>query len=447
MSTFDVKFAAYQGAMHQNNNFGLTGEAVSEQYGRYTIGLQYAEEKAEKKKLGRALAKEKATQKKAAQQSQQPKQEKQSNTKQTNSEAVVELNQKQAKIDKQNKIAALQKKSQKIEQKITEKKRQLGKTTNKNQKQNLRSQIDRLNSEKQSLSNEINSLRQDIKASSKSAKAGVQEAADAVKSPVANGRELSASMQKKLSDYRQAMEKQGLTGDKLDKQVENYKEGLIQKARKNRNKLQGQQKAREIAKSKLQNVSLPGSTSAEAAEAVGSGLQKAEAGLTKTKPKTGFFKSIKNAFKGKKGKAALAAAAIATVVAVVGVEYKSYKSKNEEDAAASLDESAIIPVVENDTETEETVTEPDESPDENPEEPSVDVNNSEYAVQPGDSFWNIAKENLKDQHKDVEGYKPSNKEILEEMNRLLEKNNYKLDANKYYPEPMLFAGDKLNIAA
>lgn len=64
MSEFDVKFRAYENAMHANNNFGLSGDALAQQYGRYTTGLQYDAEKAANKafgrEYGRALAQERA---------------------------------------------------------------------------------------------------------------------------------------------------------------------------------------------------------------------------------------------------------------------------------------------------------------------------------------------------------------------------------------------------
>ncbi len=61
---FDVRFAAYERAMHAHNNFGLSGDALAQQYGRYTTGLQYDADKAAKKvfgrEYGRALAQERA---------------------------------------------------------------------------------------------------------------------------------------------------------------------------------------------------------------------------------------------------------------------------------------------------------------------------------------------------------------------------------------------------
>ncbi len=64
MSEFDVKFAAYERAMQANNYFGLKGEQISEQFGRYATGLQRDEIKAANKKEGRKFGKELAAEKK-----------------------------------------------------------------------------------------------------------------------------------------------------------------------------------------------------------------------------------------------------------------------------------------------------------------------------------------------------------------------------------------------
>ena len=65
MGDFDLKYAAYERAMQQNNYFGLTGEGRAEQFGRYAEGLQYDEKKAANKKAGREFARELAEERKA----------------------------------------------------------------------------------------------------------------------------------------------------------------------------------------------------------------------------------------------------------------------------------------------------------------------------------------------------------------------------------------------
>lgn len=71
----------------------------------------------------------------------------------------------------------------------------------------------------------------------------------------------------------------------------------------------------------------------------------------------------------------------------------------------------------------------------------------EYLVKKGDSFWKIAKEFLIEAHKGEQGYEPSNTEIMKLVIKFLKDNNYKLDENNYHPSPMLYPGDKLNLAA
>ena len=66
---FGQKFAAYERAMKANNNFGMTDkQQIADQYGRQSVALQQRQIKAENKKLGRGIAKEKAILARQAQQ-------------------------------------------------------------------------------------------------------------------------------------------------------------------------------------------------------------------------------------------------------------------------------------------------------------------------------------------------------------------------------------------
>ena len=71
----------------------------------------------------------------------------------------------------------------------------------------------------------------------------------------------------------------------------------------------------------------------------------------------------------------------------------------------------------------------------------------QYIVQKGDHFWGLAKKELIKAHKDDPDYKPTNREILELAKKIMKENGYELDENNYYPTPMLYPGDKLNLAA
>ncbi len=226
-----------------------------------------------------------------------------------------------------------------------------------------------------------------------------------------------------------------------------------------------------------------------------------------SKESKGFMNSVKNAMKGKKGKVALAAGALAAIglgaYALFGgkdddkvdeTEQKMDlpKSDNvnpEKDQSEPVEETPsetqdsipvkteqVPPVVtvpvdqapveeaENnepeetekveeqeaekpvtsaeDTEEGKQATEPQEQ-----EETAENQIKEEYIVQKGDSFWNLAKKHLMEAHKDDPDYKPTNKEIYDLTMKFLKDNNYKLDENNYYPNPMLHPGDKLNLAA
>lgn len=71
MGTFDVKFAAYERAMQQNNYFGLQGDARGEQLVRYSVALQNKETKIANRQAGRTFARELAMERKALAQTEQ----------------------------------------------------------------------------------------------------------------------------------------------------------------------------------------------------------------------------------------------------------------------------------------------------------------------------------------------------------------------------------------
>ena len=75
-------------------------------------------------------------------------------------------------------------------------------------------------------------------------------------------------------------------------------------------------------------------------------------------------------------------------------------------------------------------TKPSVKTDKNQENPSKSNVSTEYTVKKGDNLWNIAKQYLKDLHKDDPNYKPTNKEILEKTEELIKLNN------KEYRKPL-----------
>lgn len=208
-----------------------------------------------------------------------------------------------------------------------------------------------------------------------------------------------------------------------------------------------------------------------------------------SKESKGFMNSVKNAVKGKKGKIALAAGALAVIGAgayalfggkgdekvetpdaespvPVKTTEKPQQEKTQQESKpvapsdSILEEGDVAPVVPapvgeteepkdtEKTEKEETVVPADDATEtEEAEEGSEQLNKKEYIVKKGDSFWKLAEKYLIDAHKDEPNYKPTNKEIYDLTMKFLKDNNYKLDENNYYPNPMLHPGDKLNLAA
>ena len=175
-----------------------------------------------------------------------------------------------------------------------------------------------------------------------------------------------------------------------------------------------------------------------------------------SKESKGFLNTIKNAFKGKKGKyaaiGALAVAAIGTGVALLSG--KGDKNVEQvETAVPEKPEQQKQPVQKNpntvakeDSVATEKIAAPVTSKSGEEQAAPVEKETEEYVVQKGDNFWNLAKESLIEAHKDEQGYEPTNAEIMELAKKFLKDNDYKLDENNYYPDPMLQPGVKLDLA-
>ena len=71
MGNFDLKYAAYERAMQQHNYFGLRGEAIGEQLGRYAEALQYKETKEANRSAGREFGRQLAAERRALSQTEQ----------------------------------------------------------------------------------------------------------------------------------------------------------------------------------------------------------------------------------------------------------------------------------------------------------------------------------------------------------------------------------------
>lgn len=461
MSQFDVKFAAYERAMNANNNFGLKGDAVAEQYGRYTVGLQHDEAKAAKKKFGReygkALAQERAELSKAL-------------TGQKNNTSLVPLNKRPSLPSMQEVLDRQFGKRQVID---------LGYNyTEISSKPLLGNPAQVPNSAvfpsanaaeygKMLAENPLPAKGQIVPLGGGAAQgiiAPQQEASEITNQnnnagTKGNKKLSNAVINEKVETYRKAMEKQGLKGQQLEEQVARYKDGLVAERQKHFNKVKGKVKGKNIAKERAQ-------------------------GKLKVKPKNnGAFAKIGNFFKGKGGKAAAIAAGVVAIGAGLYALLRGCKDEKVEETSAKEQELLIatppaeetVPAEETDTvtavsadveTTEETApaevvpadgeatteTEPaeeapaEEIPAEPAYQPIVNINeDGSYTTQKNDNFYKLAENLLKDYckqngvDKEITGFSPEVKQLAE---KIMTDNNYwydfsYTDARKRPSAPML----------
>lgn len=374
---FDAKFAAYEKYLKANaDKLGLKGDKLAEQFGRYSVGLQYDQIKADKNAFGKQYGKELALERQA----------------------------------KRNEYVKFW--------------------------ENALDEKDKMDAKKARIRKEIAEI--------KGRKSGVvlaDEIAEAKISANTNNAKV-AELEKQLKYERGKLER----FKKLAQTLEQDK-----KLAKNKGQVSGVVKADEIAAKKiLEN-------------------QKGSSKITKF-------------LKGKKGKAGLIAAAVLAVGAGVTALVKSGKKDDtapvnenlelvtdpeniigpvlpEKEAADTTgttdttDTTVVIPPAGSDT-TE--VTSPDGADttktaptEEVPEQliiPGADGAPSDlYTVVKGDNVWNIAKAHLKELHKDVEGYKPTNLEILNHTKEIMELNGLKYEADGY--RVLIYPEDKLKLSA
>lgn len=262
-----------------------------------------------------------------------------------------------------------------------------------------------------------------------------------------------------INNYRASLENQGIKGRELknkvdaykkrldyDGQVARYKEGLMAERKSRFNQLKGKRLAREIGKNNSKKL--------------------------KVKPKkTGLLSKIAKFFKGKKGIAAATGVLLTAVATAVAVKSCGNEDKPAETATQAAAPQPAVPPQDtaNNVQTDnipKTTEQPDST--NNVEAPKSDavvsnVDQAEnsfdkpvYVAQKGDSYWNIAEQNLIHKHKKAqevagekvdENYKPTDKEIFEETKRLIKGNNSEFDKEKWDTNPKLKVGDKINIAA
>ncbi len=277
---------------------------------------------------------------------------------------------------------------------------------------------------------------------------------------IAQEEKLPKSMQDKLLKYRQVMLKQGLRGEKLEEQVERYRQGLIAEAHKKQNQIKGKQRAK--VKAAQTPVEPTPTKPVEPAPTKPVDPTPAAEKPTPAKGKSnGFWSKVKNATKGKKGKIALIAAGAAAVIGgcialfggkkdetVDNAQQQPSQQQTSQQQPSQQQQDVADDVA---VSTEQNTTQPDDSAAYylqfgqtlNP----VSDQPRKYTVQKGDSFWNIAKNELIEAHKDNKDYKPTDAEILKLAQKIMKDNGYELDDTQYYSNPMLMPGVPIDIAA
>ena len=456
MSEFDVKFAAYERAMQANNYFGLKGEQISEQFGRYATGLQRDEIKAANKKEGRKFGKELAAEKKklAAKELQaqingsarnlpavagKPAAEKVTGLLPTRTVNTFSINDKYY-IMENNRVTGLYDKLDKAD--WTKKIREL-KLSGANIVQEMpygevsKSKSVATAAGAQNL-DEIRkiALENARKAEGKfkgvtseqiDERLGIGKESDATKH--FRQEELKSNA---LANARKAEGKfKGVTSEQIDERL-----GIDKESDATKHFRQEELKSKALANARKADGKFRGVTAEEIDKRLGIGEESPQTKFYRNLEKRGKKPRIKararlfqmkNPKLAKAGKAGLIGLAAATVI---GGLYALFKSDDKKDKL-DMPDAAETPV----EETPAVVAdEPEQEPiEETPieETPVVEpAQDGTYTVKEGDNVWNIAKRHLKDVNKDIKGYEPSPAEILKETKRLMELNGLEFDNSK-----------------
>lgn len=237
--------------------------------------------------------------------------------------------------------------------------------------------------------------------------------------------------------YEEAMRNQGMKGKELKAQVEKYKESLKEERRKYFEQLKGKNNARNIAET---------------------GKKSAKPGFFKSIGN--FFKNIGKAIKGNKGKTALVAGAVALTAGAIGLangcENKTQLPPVTPNPTDSTEVAPKEPVneeiVEEQPVAEQPVTtnepEPPKSADLKPGNAVKLPDGTIHIVQDKETIWSIGRDYLAKKNKDTKGYEPTNKELCQQRDELMQINKLEYDNTRkkkdYYVN--IYQNDTIKLA-
>ena len=238
--------------------------------------------------------------------------------------------------------------------------------------------------------------------------------------------------------YEEAMRNQGMKGKELKAQVEKYKESLKEERRKYFEQLKGQNNAKNIAET---------------------GKKSAKPGFFKSIGN--FFKNIGKAIKGNKGKTALVAGAVALTAGAIGLA-NGCENKTQLPPVNSTptDTTTVVPPTENETvekqpveeqptaEEPTDVAEPPKSADLKPGDAVKLPDGTIHIVQDKETIWSIGRDYLTKKNKDTKGYEPTNKELCQQRDELMQINKLEYDNTRkkkdYYVN--IYPNDTIKLA-
>lgn len=241
----------------------------------------------------------------------------------------------------------------------------------------------------------------------------------------------------RVKAYEEAMKNQGMKGKELKAQVEKYRNSLKEERHKYFEQLKGKNNAKNIA----------------------------ETGKKSAKP--GFFKSIGNFFKniGRaiKGNPKTAVGIASAVVIGAGALALADSCENKTqlppvtpnptdstEVTSKVEEPVNKEIVEEQTVAEQPTDEakPPKSADLKPGDAVKLPNGTIHIVQDKETIWSIGRDYLTKKNKNTKGYEPTNKELCEQRDELMQINKLEYDNTRkkkdYYVN--IYPNDTIKLA-